>query len=51
MTMNRQRIPEHKLNFTATAGQAIENMTSNEFSKAAASEKTSTKQGNVKQGK
>ncbi|MFP3122816.1 MULTISPECIES: hypothetical protein [Bacillaceae] len=49
--MNRQRIPEHKLNFTTTAGQAIENMTSNEFAKAAASEKASTKQGNVKQEK
>lgn len=49
--MNRQRIPEHKLNFTTTAGQAIENMTSNDFSKDTASEKTSTKQGNVKEGK
>lgn len=51
MIMNSQRIPEHKLNFTTTAGQAVENMTSNEFSKDAASEKTSTKPGNVKQGK
>lgn len=49
--MNRQRIPEHKLNFTTTAGQAIENMTSNDFSKDAASEKTSIKQENVKEGK
>ncbi len=49
--MNRQRIPEHKLNFTTTVGQAIENMTSNDFSKDAASEKTSTKQENVKEGK
>lgn len=50
MIMNSQRIPEHKLNFTTTVGQAVENMTSNEFSKAA-SEKTATTQGNVKQGK
>lgn len=49
--MNSQRIPEHKLNFSTTVGKAIENMTSNEFSKAAASEKTSAKQGNVNQGK
>jgi len=48
--MNSQRIPEHKLNFTTTVGQAVGNMTSNEFSKAV-SEKTSTKQGDVKQGK